>query len=415
MNSWKKRWSTARFGISLPTKAHNEGEFTLRVGVDLRCLADGKLRGISRYTIELLNALARRPGLAIAGLSDRPLPFAVPVPVESFAAGREVLAEQATEALLCRRLKLDVLLCPANRGLPLFAPVPTVLTLHDAVEWDKELVRQASGKSRLRFSYASVSSLASASRVITVSDASARAIESRLSVDPQRIRVIYEGAGAGFRVGLPASELSAIAATYGLAPGYVLYVGGFDKKKDVATLIRAYSQLDSERRPKLVLAGTSSEEVVGLKLLAEKLRVSDDIEWLGFVDDAILPALYSLATCFVFPAVAEGFGLPVVEAMATGTPVLAAAAASLPEVVGDGGQLFEPGDDAALAGLLFALINNDGSLKRWSTASRARAQQFSWDRAAEETDLVLREAAALKMSEIALQRIKGLGRWRQRR
>lgn len=387
----------------------------LRVGIDLRCLADGGLRGISRYANEISAALAARPKVDVVGLSHRPLPVTMPFPVELFRGSREVVAEQVIEARLCKRLDLDVLLCPANRGLPLFAPIPTVLTLHDAVEWDRDLVVQATGKSRIRFSYSSIGSLASASRIITVSKASARAIELQLAVDPRIVDVIYEGAAPHFDNPVCDTDSSEVLRLFQLDPGFVLYVGGFDKKKDVRTLLTGYSRLNPDDRPKLVLAGIETEEVHELRTLAASLDIEDDTRWVGFVDDALLPALYSHARCFVFPAVAEGFGLPVVEAMSLGIPVIAADSASLPEIVGGGGQTFAPGDDVELAAKLQCLLYDEVLHRRWRIAAQARAADFSWDSAAEQTESTLRRASGLTMPAVFGRRFAELRHWQRRR
>jgi glycosyltransferase involved in cell wall biosynthesis len=122
--------------------------------------------------------------------------------------------------------------------------------------------------------------------------------------------------------------------------------------------------------------------------------VHDRIHLLGYVPEESLPALYRGAHCFVFPALAEGFGLPVVEAMACGTPVVAAASGSLPEVIGDGGQLFKPRDAAGLSHILRQLLTDTTMRDHWANVATARAAMFSWARTAELTEDVLREAAA---------------------
>lgn len=398
----------------MPSSLGSASTQPLRVGVDLRCLTSANLRGFSRYTHEIVCALARREGITLIGYSDRPIQIDVPVPIEVVTDHREFMAEQIQQARMARRLKLDVLFCPANRGLPLGAPIPTVLTLHDAVEWDRSLVARASGKSRLRFAYASIASLASASRIITVSTASAAQINSRLRVRSDRLRVVYEGAGVQFTVLPRPAVVSRVMGAYGLNPGYVMYLGGFDKKKDVATLIRAYARMSHTTRPPLVLGGGLTSEVDELKALASSLGVGADIRWLGFVDEADLPALYSQAACFVFPAVAEGFGLPVLEAMTMGVPVVVANAGSLPEVVSGGGQYFRPGDDDRLASIVTSLISDPSVSSRWAANALERSQFFSWDKAAEQTERILREAAQLKMSEVAAHRVLEVARGRCR-
>ncbi len=386
----------------------------LVVGIDVRCLSDGDLRGISRYTIELIRGLARRTDVALVGISDRAIPLNLPIRVERYASGREVIAEQVKLPALARRLKLDVLLCPANRGLPLLATCPTVLTLHDAVEWDSSLVATPRGKSRARFNYSSIISLASASLVITVSEASSKAISQTLEVAPAKMRVTHEAAPLEFRVSHEVGGDS-VLDHFDLESGYILYVGGFDAKKDLATLVRAYARVSSEgATPPLVLAGKGGEESDVIASQVDSLGLGSRVRFLGFVEDEFLPELYREALFFVFPAIAEGFGLPVIEAMAMGTPVLCAAAGSLPEVTGDGGQLFAPGDDKHLARLMRVLIDDRSLREVWSTAALERASHFSWDATAEATMRVLREAAMMPGGTIARMRLRELTKWRHR-
>src|SRR5437868_4586303 len=120
---------------------------SLRVGVDVRCLGEGELRGFARYTLELVHALSARPGLEVVALSDVDVPFELRAPIRRFAGRRELVREQVALASAAARERLDLLLAPANRGLPWAAPCATVLTLHDVVEWDPELVTPPGGKS----------------------------------------------------------------------------------------------------------------------------------------------------------------------------------------------------------------------------------------------------------------------------
>lgn len=387
----------------------------LRVGIDVRCLQEGELRGFARYTLELVSALARRPALDLVGLSDGAVAFALPVPTVRFAGGREVLREQVALPLTARRERLDVLLAPANRGLPWAAPCATALTLHDAVEWDADLVAPPRGRSRTRFAYSSVVSLAAADVIITVSRASAERIGERLRIAPGRLRVVHEAAPDRFARAPDPGAVEDLCARLGIQPGYVLYLGGFERKKDVPTLLRAVAHLvRTGTAVTLVLAGAASAPRSELERLAADLQIERSVRWVGFVPDGDLPALYRGARCFAFPATAEGFGLPVVEAMACGTPVVAAGAAALVEVVAGGGVLFDPGDDAALAAALQAVCTDAGRGRDLSDRARRRAAAFSWDLTAEATEGVLREVAAVPARLRWFRRAAELSRWRHR-
>jgi len=385
-----------------------------RVAVDVRCLAGGEIRGFSRYTREVVSALARRGGLDVFGVTDSRDDPGVAIPVFRYAGGREIIREQVKLPHLLGKLRADVLLCPSNRGLPAISPCPSVATVHDVVEWDRSLVPPRPVKSALRFAYSNVTTLAAATRIITVSRHSADGIRRRLGIGSNRVRVVYEAAQDRFGEQCTEPTIDQVRRRYGIPPGSVLYVGGFDRKKDVATLVRAFARIEPSLAGALILAGKMSSETEALARLARSGGIGDRVRFPGFIEERDLPAFYRSGTCFVFPAVAEGFGLPVIEAMASGTPVVVAKAGSLPEVVGEGGQMFPAGDDAAAAKVIRELLGSPRSREEWATAGCRRAREFSWDRTAEQTEAVLLEAQAAgarSWTAAAGRAARGAHRW----
>ena len=376
----------------------------MSVGVDIRSLANPNLRGFSRYTKEIVGALVTRPGLEVTGFTDLDVAHDVPIRIVKYGGAREILREQWSLPRVLAHGEIDVFLCPSNRGLPMGAPCPTVLTLHDTVEWDRDLVEVARGRSRLRFLYASAASLASSALVLTVSQFSADAIANRFGVPLSRIRVIHEAANSQFTSqSLPDDRH--VRLELGLTRPYVLYVGGFDRKKDVRTLVRAFALLDEQIGVDLVLAGEITDDARGVIREIRELGIDDRTRLTGYVPDDSLPALYRGACCFVFPAIAEGFGLPVVEAMACGIPVVVAGAGSLPEVLGSGGQIAKPGDPHSFSAVLCGLLTDDAQRRRWADAAANRAKAFSWKQAAQLTEQALREATEESMAGVVGSRL----------
>ena len=383
----------------------------LKVGVDVRCLVEPELRGFSRYTDELLHGFGQLDSVELVGLSDRPLPRELGFDVHVVEEGREWAVEQVGFPSAARRLEFDVLFCPTNRGLPAMG-VPSVLTLHDAVEWDRRLVERPSGKSMVRFGYASTASLAGATRIITVSEHARGELERRLGLDPARIDVVTEAPGRRFLRPVPPSQLREIRDRYGLPPRYVLYVGGFDPKKSVDTLVRSWALVPAADRPALLLAGSRTADADATLRLADELGV--EVRLLGYIDDEDLPGLYRGAELFVFPAIAEGFGLPPLEAMACGTPSIVADAGALPEVVGAAALRFPARDHVALASLLRSLLADPGERTRLSNVARTHALAHDWVAVARETEAVLRRAAATSLGSRWLSGISSLrsvGKW----
>lgn len=385
----------------------------LRVAVDVRCLAAEELRGFSRYTDELLHALRLRPSIELLGVSDRPLSRDVGFPVELLPVGREWAVEQIGFARLARTLDAEVIFCPTNRGLPAVG-LPSVLTLHDAVEWDPALVDAPTARSRVRFAYASTASLAGATRIITVSRHAARDIVDRLRIDRRRLHVVTEAPGRRFTEPATIASLETARRRYGLPERFVLYVGGFDPKKSVETLIRAWNLVPSDQRPMLILGGSRSSDSERLLDLAHQLGLAGSVRMIGYVDDDDLPALYSAAELFVFPAVAEGFGLPPIEAMSCGTPTIVADAGALPEVVGTAALRFPARDHVALADIATRLLQDPGERVRLGNVSSVHARSRDWHDVAVDTEEVLRLAAATSVSQrvaASVASLRSVGRW----
>ena len=379
----------------------------MKVGVDVRCLADGELRGFARYTAELLWGLAHVSGIDLLGFADRPVAMppslaALDVAVLSGGAarfeGREWHREQVALPRLLRNHGVDVVLGPANRGLALAGP-PSVLTVHDAVEWDRDLVEQPTGRSRVRFAYSNVVSLASATRIITVSQHSARELDRVLGLGCERVRVISEAPGRAFAELATDTERHAMRQALDLCGPYVLYLGGFDDKKSVDTLVRAWARLDPTTTPGLVLAGSGGDAAARFGRMVDDIGgESSRLRCLGFVDDQLLPSLYAEADLFVFPAVAEGFGLPPVEAMAAGTATVIADAGSLPEATRGAAVACRPRDVAHLAQVMRWLLDDDNERRRLGAVGRSAVMERSWIDVAADTAEVLFEAAAVGRS-----------------
>jgi len=268
---------------------------------------------------------------------------------------------------------------------PLASLLPTVVTVHDLVPLLRPEYR---GTAMQRLYTALVTGgLRAASRIITDSEASARDLRGRLGVPGDRLRVVPLGVAARFRPLETDDErtfAAAVLARHGLDRPYFLYVGGLDRRKNVGGLVRAFARLKRERDVPHVLA------IVATVRSGDALFYDPrpDVERLGIGDAVCLPgplpddevrALHARADAFVFPSFYEGFGLPPLEAMACGAPVVCSNASSLPEVVGDSGLLFDPSDDAGLVALLWR-VSRDQELRRdLGRRGRERAARFTWE------------------------------------
>ena len=228
-------------------------------------------------------------------------------------------------------------------------------------------------------------SVAAASRVVTISESSKRDIVAELGVAEDRIVVAEPGVDhARFGPAAP-DAVAAARARHGLPEQYLLFVGTIEPRKDVSALLRAFELLPpaTRRAHPLVLVGGRGWLADETMAEVERMAAAGDVVWTGYVSEADLPAIYSGASLFVFPSVYEGWGIPVVEAMACGTPAITTTSSSLPEAAGDAAVLVEPGDLEALARAIERVLG-DGTLRAGMVErGRAHAARFPWRRPAE--------------------------------
>jgi glycosyltransferase involved in cell wall biosynthesis len=235
-------------------------------------------------------------------------------------------------------------------------------------------------------------SLRRADRVITISEDARRDVIELCGVAPERVTPILLAADERFRPA-PTPEVEAFRARHGLPERFVLYLGTLQPRKNVETLVRAYALLRERGSDDhvLVLAGPRGWQYEPIYELVHQLGLSASVKLPGFVPDDQQALWYSSAAVFAFPSRYEGFGLPLLEAMACGAPVVSSSASSLPEVVGDAGLLVDPADVEGWTSALCQLLEDEPRRRELSAAGQARARRFSWRRLALETVQVYRE------------------------
>ncbi len=225
-----------------------------------------------------------------------------------------------------------------------------------------------------------------ADAILAISHSTKNDLVDLLNAPAGKITVTHLAANPACRPVTEPARLEAVRHTYGLPVDYLLFVGTLEPRKDLPTLLRSFASLGPAAKDVcLAVAGRPGWLYKQVYDLAESLRLGDRVRFLGGVSAADLPALYSGARLFVLPSLYEGFGMPVLEAMACGAPVVCANTSSLPEIAGDAALLFPPGDVAALAQAITAILS-DGDLRRQLTERGfARAARFSWETTARQT------------------------------
>jgi glycosyltransferase involved in cell wall biosynthesis len=300
----------------------------------------------------------------------------------------KVWFEQVAYPLACRRLGADLAHVP-HWGSPLQPAVPTVVTIHDLIP----LLLPAYRGSRLVRLYTRLAAISArrAAGVITVSQASQRDIVTHLGLPERKVWITPEAAPAGFR--RPGhTQVATVRRRYNLPDRFFLYLGGFDVRKNVGGVLKAFAQLGARgplAAPHLVIAGrlphTDTPFAPDPRRMARELRIDDRVVFTDWVDEADKPALYTAADVFVFPSYYEGFGLPVVEALACGTPIVTSNVSSLPEVAGPAGLLVSPSDVSELSAAMERLWQDAVLRERMREAALAQADRFSWQETARAT------------------------------
>jgi glycosyltransferase involved in cell wall biosynthesis len=268
--------------------------------------------------------------------------------------------------------------------------VPTVLTVHDLIF---RLFPQH--HKRLNCWYLNVAMplfCRRASAIIAVSEATKHDLVRLYGLEPARVHVVHEAAAPHFQPAPPA-EIERVRTRYRLPDAYLLHVGTVEPRKNLSRLLEALHRLKSGGEAvRLVLVGGKGWLYESFFRRLEELALGDAVCLPGYVPDADLPALYSGARLVAVPSLYEGFGLPVLEAMACGVPVACSNVSSLPEVGGDAARYFDPADVETMAETLGAIWRDEGVRQEMQQRGLARAAQFSWTRAAEETMAVYEQA-----------------------
>jgi glycosyltransferase involved in cell wall biosynthesis len=359
--------------------------------------------GLGRYAESLARAMTALAPDEVAFFFNResgvePLSGLEAQPTRTVALGYKpwrmiVLAAQGA-GLGFDRFFPDARLFHATEHLLLpFHHLPTVLTVHDLIF--RHLPQHHKRLNRWYLNLAMPLYVRRATHLIAVSEATRRDLMAAYGVPAEKITVIYEAADPRFGP-RDALEQQTIRANYGLPPAYFLYLGTIEPRKNLLRLLRAWEPLYlAGEAPPLVIVGKRGWLSEPFFEAVKRSPARKGLILTGYVLDDDLPALIAAATAFVFPSLYEGFGLPPLEAMACGTPVVASTASSVPEVVGEAGLLVEPEDVAGWTAAMGRLLEDAPLRQRLREAGLRRAATFTWEAAGRRwLDLVLGKEAS---------------------
>jgi anaerobic magnesium-protoporphyrin IX monomethyl ester cyclase len=382
----------------------------MRIAFDGTALRPGRT-GVGYYTEHLLHHLAHiADNDELIVLSNRAIDTTAPLPprVRVATPARRVprlVWMQTLASTALRQVDADVVHF-TNGMLPLVSPAPTVVTIHDM---SLRLYPRYHPPRRVLLNRPLVDLAARrADAIITPSESAKRDIVRFYDLDPARVHVVYEAAAPSFRRVTDPVELERVRRRYQLNDRIILYVGTIEPRKNLPKLIEAFAARRRAGRlnHQLVCVGPYGWLSRGIEDQIARANIAHAFNFTGYVPFEDLPALYTLAEFFVYPSMYEGFGLPVIEAMACGTPVITGGTGALAEIGGAAMLPLDRIDADVLGDALVALADSSDHRAALSVAGLERAAQFSWDRAARESLEIYRETARLRRSpeRLALRR-----------
>ncbi len=369
----------------------------MRIAIDARKLRD---YGIGTYVRNLLRHLARLDRttdyVVVCYEADQPVVAQLGEnfhPLLDSSPGYSV-REQLTIPLDLRRARVGLFHAP-HYVLPPLTPCPSVVTIHDCIH----LRFPQYLPNRFAYAYAKSSLWVAthrSSRILTVSDASKRDILRYFHIPEKKIDVIPNAIDERFWAPPLEEEVEHVRERYQLDAPFVLYAGNIRPHKNIERLIEAFYLLRKRGfdEVKLLVIGDEISKYATLRRAVHSYKLHKHVRFFGFVEDKTLAILYRLARVFVFPSLYEGFGLPPLEAMASGTPVITSNVSSLPEVVGDAALLIDPYEPEAISDAMQRVLSDAGLRADLRARGLARARHFSWERSISRVREIYQEVLA---------------------
>lgn len=364
----------------------------MRIGIEAQRLFRKKKHGMDIVALELIKALQKL---------DTPHQFVVFVkpdeddtviqPTHNFEivkveGGPYPIWEQVKLPAAAKKHNIDVLHCTANTA-PLKSPVPLVITLHDIIYLEKINLSQGTWYQRIGNLYRrwNVPKVVKTSKAIaTVSNYERQRILDHFGLPPERVTTVYNAVGSHFKPIEDEMQLQAIRLKYKLPHSYMFFLGNTDPKKNVYGVMAALKKLKEENKLPLPLVMPDLDREYLHRILQElkATHLTDNIVTCGYIPNHELPGIISNATMFLYPSLRESFGIPLLEAMACGVPVITSNTSSMPEVAADAALFIDPFRPETLAEKIELLMNNPTLCTELKNKGLQRAQQFSWENTA---------------------------------
>jgi glycosyltransferase involved in cell wall biosynthesis len=362
----------------------------MRIGFNARVPSESDLKGWNRYTLNLASALADL-GAEVYLYSDRPCDLAqlAQLPASKLMVRKSpsmsyLRWEQIWIPQQCALDNIDIFHSPIYFGLPQWRKTKCVLTLHDVIDNIYYANKRNTTNTQRITKVLCWMTRHRADHVITVSEYSRRELIKHFQLPEDRVTVTYAAADERFHQAISAESRKLVREKYQLPEEFVFYLGSLEPRKNIPFLLRAFA-IAAINSLHVVIGGGNKTDCDALQDFASSLGIEDRVSLLGRVNDADLPALYAEAKAFIYPSECEGFGLQICEAIAVGCPVFVADSSSLPEILGDGGEIFSLSDPSPLAKILVKLTSDRNYREDLKMRSQRRSQFFSWKDTARKT------------------------------
>ncbi len=358
----------------------------MRIGIDVRELEKGKITGIGRYLLDFLKlAIKQKPEweFVLFGNQNTQINLEAPNLTKIFIPEYFTLWwDQVKLPRYLKKEKIDIFLTPYLKA-PLSLPCKLVVIINDLIPFlFPGYQRLKNLPRRVYFRNLGKRTAKMADKIIAISYYSKKDIVKYFQVSEEKIEVIHLGVDKKYRP--LSSNLEKITSKYGIGGKFIFYFGNFNPHKNVKTLVEAYHRLPEKIKNEyqLVLGGRRDRYCTDLEKMIKRLRIEEKVIFTGFISEKDLPAIYSAAELFVFPSLYEGFGLPPLEAMACGAPVITSNTTSLPEVVGEAGILVRPYNIDEIKEAIIRVLTDSALRKSLIEKGLKRIQQFIPDKTA---------------------------------
>jgi glycosyltransferase involved in cell wall biosynthesis len=366
------------------------------IGIDSRDVFAARPRGVGKSLRELIDCFLRIvPGWKVTLYTDRRgnLDFPLPARIKQIdIRGSRFNAWERIRLPVAAAIdRLDLLHCPSQTAPPV-TPCPMILTVHDLIPLRMD-DGWSSGEVK-RFRKALARSVANAGRIIAVSEFTRRDLLSEFQISEDKVDVIPWGVRAKSYQDIPEEEWKTLCQTAGLRSPFFVAFGGDSPRKNVTRILEAMALFARtvSRDVQLAFVGATPGMQKKIEAMTSQWGISKNVVSLGYLPDEIVASLLSKSEAVVYASLYEGFGLPILEAMAVGAPVITSNVTSMPEIAGDAAILIDPHDAAAIAHAMRECYLNDGIKGELRSRGFRRREDFTWERTARETLAVFRQA-----------------------